>query len=90
MRTTKAKSDRVCFGGKKQQYTLPRHWELLGAKVGNGPRLVKLLHGYVDLIPETLPTVADDLREGVRHEILSRLLETIELNCRRVKNQLER
>lgn len=72
------------------EYTLPRHWETLGGKIGNRRLPLVILEEYALQIRDALPRIAADVaRSGISHEIISRLVTTIQESCDHALNQLQ-
>lgn len=70
--------------------TLPRHWYELGRKLRNVPSPVDVLEEYADILPETAAAVAGKcIKDGLKHSIFERLVEGIELMCRKTLKQIK-
>lgn len=71
------------------EHTLPRHWEALGKRIGNGKLVMKALETYARQIKAALPRVASEIEaDGIHHEIIPRLVDSIGQNCDRALNAL--
>ena len=70
--------------------TLPRHWEALGKRVRDVISPIEIFDDYLQRIPDATETVAKECaKDGLKHDIIGRLVESIKQMCERTEKNLK-